>query len=147
MERARPWLALLCAAVVLGSMTAWVDAHRSGRIGYGGLLLEPEAWDGRDVALSLVRVSAVDGTDRYRVRKGGTELAVQGPTDGLEVGAELSLGGTWRATGPHLEVAWVEHRGAGRRSKRVLGLVGLVLIAGLAVGSVGIERGGLVLRG
>jgi len=103
--------------------------------------------EGREVVLSLVRVAEIHGPAHYAVEKGALRFEVRGPTAELLVGSEVSIGGVWRGAQGGLEQTWVEDRTDGRRGKRWLGGVGLLLVFGVFGTSVRWTREGLALRG
>ena len=142
----RPWLVRFCALGFMGlclGLGAWGNA--TGRVGIAAPLLDPQAWDGRELTLSLVEVRAIEA-DSFEVRKGAVTLRVMGPTTGLEVGREVDLGGTWRADTQSLQQEW-RTVAEGRDTKRRLGVFGLVLLlVVLPLGLRWTERG-WVIRG
>jgi hypothetical protein len=129
------------AALLLGLMAWWTWASATGLVGYRGV---PNMPDGSPVVLSLLRVDVIHGEDRYTVASGGTLIDVRGPTRGLSIGEDVTIGGVmsegavveqWREPAPD------------RRGKRLLGLAGLVTVAVLLPLGVRREAGGLALRG
>ncbi len=143
----RGWVAGICLVALLACGGWWAYLHETGAVGYGSLVDEPASRHGQQVSLSLFRVAAVEGVDRFAVEKGTLRIDVLGDSTDLVLGENLSLGGRWNGTAEVLELAWVERRHAGRRAKRVLGVLGLLLVAGLLGRSVTLGSGGLALRG
>lgn len=135
------WAAAPVAALLVLLMGWWTWASATGIVGYRGVR---SMEDGSPVVLSLLRVDAIQGADRYTVASGATLLEVSGSTVGLAVGDDVTVGGTvergvvvehWREAAPS------------RGHKRLLGLAGLLTAAVLL--PIGIRRQpeGLALRG
>lgn len=146
-DRHRPWVALLCVLGLVGCFATWAHWHRAGTVGYAALERFPAEHDGEVVAISLARVARIDGPDRFVLEKGTQGFDVHGPSAGLAVGDDVSLGGVFHADGPAIELTWLENRQAGRRAKRWLGGFGLLGAVGLWLGSVRREGWEWRLRG
>ena len=143
---ARGWGLPMAAGLVIACIGWWTWLHATGRAGYGQYLADPAAWDGREVVLSLVRVEEHLGSERTTVRKGTLMLDVMGEQGALPLGAEVTVGGRWRAEELAIEAAWVAPA-PGRGAKKWLGLIGLGFVtagAGLAMRR---SPDGMVLRG
>lgn len=119
----------------------WARAADEGRV---GILRVLDARPGTEVVLSLQAIQSIDGPDRYVVSQGTLEIPVIGPTAGLRVGQELTVGGVvgrgevherWRAFAPD------------RPAKRALGVAGLALAGVVFAAGVRPTRQGLVTRG
>lgn len=124
-DRARPTMALALLAALALLCAWWVRATADGRIGNFRVLDEPL---GTDVVLSLQRVLSVDGPDRYVVGNAAVRIPVQGPTAGLVVGEEVTVGGV---VGSGAVVAAWTREAPARPAKRALGLAGLALGCGV----------------
>ena len=129
------------AALLLALMVWWTWASATGLVGYRGVA---RMADGSPVVLSLLRVDSVHGDDRYTVASGGTLIDVAGPTAGLTVGDDVTVGGA--VSGGLVVEQWRE-RAPARGHKRLLGLAGLLTIAALLPLGVRRDHGGLALRG
>lgn len=145
MTGARRWLlaaALLLALVADGA--AWSGSFARGDFEASVLLLYPERTVGREMLLSLVDVRSV-GTDSYLVGEGRWEATVLGDPTELHVGDELYLRGLFTEPGV-IEEHWREV--APRRGgKKRLGLLAIVLVAGILGVGTRFTRDGAVLRG
>ncbi len=134
--------AALAAALLLAADLAWWGwASDAGRIGHARVLERPE---GTEVVLSLLRVMSVEGERRYVVGSATLRVPVEGPTDGLVPGVEVTVGGVVR--GDHVEERWRE-LATGRAAKKALGFAGLGLAGLVALLTLRLERGGLAVRG
>jgi len=134
-----PILMLLLAAL----MGWWSWLQHDGRVGYHRMTKRPLSMDGQQVVLSLVEVIAINGADLYEVEQGSAHFEVRGPTAGLVLGEEVSVGGLFHASGARVDEAWRTH-GTLRPWKRRFGYMGLVVIAGLI--GVSIRREGWELK-
>ena len=119
----------------------WTWASATGLVGYRGVSLLP---DGSPVVLSLLRVDATFGPDRYRVSSGATLIEVEGPTADLTLGEDVTVGGEvvdgrvveqWRTPAPD------------RSEKRWLGLGGLLAALVVVITQVRWAGTGFALRG
>lgn len=123
----RSWiLPAVAGLILLGSMVAW--SVRMERIFAG-----PPPDPGETVILSLHRVDGIVDDDTYRLRKGGEEVVVEGPTADLWVGRTLTVEGHWESEPEVFVEEWRQPHDA-RTAKVVLGLVGtgfLVVVAPL----------------
>lgn len=144
-DASRLRVAVACLLGLLVCFAWWGWLQQTGVIGYAAYTAAPMSRQGQDVALSLVRVAEIESVDRYVVEKGTLRIPVHGPTGDLEVGEDVSVGGIWRDRA--LEQRWIEHREAGRRAKRILGLLGLAVVVVLLGRSVRPGTSGLVLDG
>ena len=140
-DRARPAVLLVAVAGIVGIMAWCVHATATGRLGVASVLDEPL---GSEVVLSLVAVRAIEGPDRCIVGHAALEIPVVGPTDGLGVGEEVTIGGV--VEDGFVRSRWIEDAPA-RPAKRRLGLVGLGIAGAVFLGSVRPGRGGLAVRG
>ena len=140
------WVIRFGAAVfVIVCAVLWSAGTATGELGYAGPLLDPGAWDGEVVTISLAHVEAL-GPDGFEISKGVLRFMVHGSTEGLAVGQEVDLSGIWRARTRTLELSWVEVA-RGREAKRVLGVVGLLVIGVLAPLGLRWSARGLMIRG
>lgn len=98
---------------------------------------DPAACAGDEAVLPLRRVYAIHGPDAYQVGRPGGRIEVVGPSAGLTVGEEVSVGGRYTTTG--LVASWVE-RHPYRPWKRRLGLLGAGLLAGVLLVSFTVRR-------
>lgn len=130
----------LGVAVTLALLAAlWIAAREVGR---QGPLHDPRP--GAAVTLSLFEVSALGPPNRYTVRRGGRSIEVEGTTEGLQVGDELTLHGQMR-DGIVIE----SHRvlATGRPAKKALGGLGLAIACGAWILTVTGVPGRWALRG
>ncbi|MEZ4237476.1 MAG: hypothetical protein R3F59_15280 [Myxococcota bacterium] len=128
-------------AVAVATMAWWVRAIELGRVGAVATLQQPA---GTELVLSLLTVLRIEGPTRYVVGNATLDIPVEGPTDGLVVGEDVTLGAV--VEGDHVRARWLEHAPA-RTGKKRLGLVGLAAAAALAGLGVRPVRGGLALCG
>jgi hypothetical protein len=135
----------LSTGLLVLCFSLWTWGTLTGRIGYAGPLLDPVAWDGRPVVLSLFEVTEVR-PDGFVAGKGALRLVVLGPSDGLTVGAEVDVGGTWSADAGAVVLEWHE-LAEGRAGKRRLGVLGVLIVCLILPLGIGRGRGGLVIRG
>jgi hypothetical protein len=126
---------------LLALMAWWTWASATGLVGYRGV---PAMADGSPVVLSLLRVEAIRGDDRYTVASGGTLIDVNGPTRGLSIGEDVTIGGV--VTDGAVVEQWREPA-PDRGGKRLLGVAGLVAVVLLLPLGVRREAGGFALRG
>jgi len=136
-----PWSPAAAAVLLLALMGWWTWASATGLVGYRGV---PAMADDTRVVLSLLRVDAVHGDDRYTLASGATLIDVVGPTMGLSVGDDVTIGGT--VVGGHVVEQWREPA-PDRGQKRLLGVAGLVAIAVLLPLGIRRDQAGLALRG
>ena len=129
-------------ALLIATCGWWSWLQYDGRIGYNRMMKRPASLDGQQVVLSLMKVTAIHGGDRYEVDKGSAHFEIRGPTAGLTLGEEVSIGGVFHAQGLRVDEAWRTH-GTLRPWKRRFGYLGLVVFAGLVVAR--IRREGLEL--
>ena len=144
-DRWRAPVGLMCILGLGALMTYWIWLHQTGELGM--LTGELDRSEGAPVVLSLVRVQQESLPGRFVVEKGAEPLQVIDRGRRLAVGEEVNLGGTWSVAEDAVEVTWVESAAAGRRAKRMLGVVGL--LAGLALWGLAVRGrpGQWVLRG
>ena len=138
-DRARRWVAPLVLVglvglVGLGGWWTWLEVRGA---------TAPCAAVGTETVLSLYDVVEILDDDSYRVAKGARSVVVRGTSAGLEVGASLTVG--VRGESEVVEV-WRElHPLRGR--KRLLGYVGLAVLAVLCPVWFTIREGRVVERG
>lgn len=125
--RARGPLGAFCLGGLALCVGAWVWLHHSGQIGM--LSSEFERTEGAEVGLSLVRVRAIEGAERYVVEKGALPIDIAGDASGRTVGEEVNLLGVWSEAERAVVPREVHSATEGRRHKRTLGLLGLGLAA------------------
>ncbi len=126
--------------VLLALLTSWWSwLQYDGRVGYEVMMKRPASLDGQEVTLSLMEVTAITDANHYDVKKGGVHLEVRGPTAGLVVGEEVSVGGVFHASGRWVDEGWRADAPL-RPWKKRFGYVGLIVIAGLV--AFGIRREG-----
>ncbi len=124
-NKARTRLVLLF--LLLGPAAYWTFLRLTVPVGYPACVRAPAACDGDALVLSLFRVDRIDGPERYVVEKGFSYVPIEGPTEGLSVGADISVGGAFRAEDLVVVASWRELHVL-RTRKKVLGLVGLALL-------------------
>jgi hypothetical protein len=125
---------------ILAVMAWWLGATADGRVGATATLDEPV---GTEVVVSLLTVLRIDGPNAYVLGNATLEVPVVGPTAGLSVGEDVTVGGTVAAG--HVRARWLEHA-PDRRAKKRLGVLGLAAAGGLALAGVRPTRAGLVIR-
>jgi hypothetical protein len=135
------WVAAPAALLLLALMGWWTYASATGVVGYRGIRSMD---DGASVVLSLLRVESIEGRDSYTLSSDATVIEVVGPTVGLVVGEDVTVGGT--VSGGVVIEAWRAPAPA-RGSKRLLGVAGLVAMVALLPLAVRREPDGLALRG
>lgn len=140
-------LALICGLTLLLMAGQFVYAHTVGNQGYRGYIEGRPELDGTEVVLSLMQVSAIQDANHYQLMEGGVVLNVEGPTQDLVVGHDVTVGGRYDASTRTTHAEWVEQRGAGRVAKMWLGILGVFLSLVLVAMSVRPAPGGLVIRG
>ena len=145
-DRYRAGMVPLLTLFLIALMGWWSWLQHDGQIGFSRMMKRPGSVDGQQVVLSLVEVTAITATDRFEVERGSAHFEVKGPTTGLVVGEEVSVGGVFHANGSQVDQAWLVHATM-RPWKRRLGYAGLVVLAGML--AVGVRRQGreLVVHG
>lgn len=138
------WRGLASALVLLLGLSYASDVT-NGRFGLGRLIVHPASFDGTEVVLSLVtrRGPAVDG--RFSVAKGTDAFTVVGDPL-VDDGEELTILGQYQYA-ERVVVAQAQHAAPGRRAKKWLGGLGLLLVGSLMIASVRLHRDGWGLRG
>jgi hypothetical protein len=111
------------AGILALHLAGWGVAVREGWIGDRRILEQPV---GTPAMLSLRRVLAIEGPDRYVVGDATLRVPIVGPTAGLVVGKDVTIEG---AVGEGVIVESARHAAPARDAKRGLGLVGLALAA------------------
>jgi hypothetical protein len=140
------WFGLASAGTLGALVVWWCVLHAYGWHDYG-VEVGSAGIDGERVVLSLVRVVAIDGPQGFDVEKGSDTVRVLGPSSGMAVGDELSVGGVWRVEAHAVESAWIEQHTEGRRAKRLLGGLGMLMAMGAWLWVVGGRPGSWRLRG
>lgn len=133
-DRARRVVLPLLVLLLGADLTAW-------------MVVDPHAWDdhercmvsepdahtappclGETITLPLQVVTAIEGPERYQVGRARGRMPVVGSTEALSVGDEITLVGVRTEAGLVPELVEAHPL---RWTKRVLGLVGAVVLAGL----------------
>lgn len=126
------WLVVLAALLgLVGLGVRYSQLVLTVPDGIRACLAEPQAHDGRELVLPVWFVAAVDGPRRYRVSRVIEDVAVEGPTEGLQPGQVITVVGTFRsADSVVVEVRRTIH--TRRAAKQALSLIGLLgaLVAG-----------------
>lgn len=135
------WVTAPAAVMLAFLMGWWTWASATGVVGYRGVA---SMEDGSPVVLSLLRVDAIHGADRYTVASGATLLEVSGSTVGLAVGDDVTVRGTVEGG---VVVELEREPAPARGHKRLLGLAGLLTAAVLLPLGIRREPDGLALRG
>ncbi len=143
--RAR-WTLGVFLVVLLGTAAAWTWVRLTTKQGYPAYAEDPVAYDGTFLVLSIFRVDEVFPGDGYVVEKGFLYVPVQGPTDDLAVGQEVSVGGVFRGSDGVVVEDWHEVHHL-RWAKKALGVIGLGLIGVGFPFLFRVRRDGLVSRG
>ncbi len=135
---------LLCGSLLVLDGALWSHAFATGRIDTAARQLYPERVQGEVFTLSLVKVETVD-QDRYTVREGRFRYTVLGEPGELRPGDEVYVRGVFSGTHT-LRALWHE-RAPDRSAKKILGFLGIGLLALTLVLSVRPSERGLMLRG
>jgi hypothetical protein len=125
---------------ILTTMGWWMGATADGRVGATATLASPV---GTDVVLSLLTVLRIEGPSAYVVGNATLEIPVVGPTAGISVGEDVTVGATVEQG--HVRARWLEHA-PDRRAKKRLGILGLGTAAAIGGAAVRLTRGGAVIR-
>ena len=144
-NRLRPVTALV--ALVWLAAIGWDYAVFSStqHPGFAACVAEPEACAGERIVLPIWKVVEVQA-DRYVVFKASGPVVVAGPTEGLEVGATVSVEGTFD---PERLVVAESHRKVHvlRRHKELLSMGAAVAVAIWLPFGFRLTRRGVVARG
>lgn len=140
-DRARIWVLPILVLLLAVDVGAWTWVSLTQDHSYLRCM-EPEAGEpapcvGEQLVLPLQRVIAIDGPDTYQVGRVEGRMAVRGPSQGLAVGEEITVGGLRTSEG--LVAEFVEHH-PWRPWKRRLGLVGIVIVGGLLLAAFAVRR-------
>jgi hypothetical protein len=128
-DRNRMWALPLAALALLVPMGLWTWLCLTVPVGYKACLEDPTAADGREVLLSLFTVGEVVDDQHFVAMKGSWVVPVEGDTEGLVPGQDVSVSGRFRASDLQLVQVWREAH-HDRPMKRVLGVAGLLFVAG-----------------
>lgn len=143
----RAFLALVCMALLIPITALFVDGNINGNLGYRGYSVGAPERHGAEVVISLKRVVSIEGPNHFTMDNASLTLSIEGPTDGLLVGEEVSVGGIYDAPSKTIRSQWIEHRAEGRAAKRLLGVAGLFLTGCMVLLTVRRDPDGWVLRG
>jgi hypothetical protein len=138
-------LAVAIAALAVLALS-WTWMCEFVPFGWDAAAAEPAAHDGETLVLSLFNVEAIEGADRYRLRKSSSRVEVIGETASLHVGEDLSLGGTFRASDGVLVESWRVPAPL-RDQKKGLGILALILTFCLVPVWFRVRDGWIVERG
>jgi hypothetical protein len=103
----------------------YADYAQHGVVTYPTCVADRARCDGQSLAFPLYEVTAVR-SDGYDIAKVTPRVAVEGPTEGLEVGDVVSVAATFRGSDASVvETFRIAH--PYRRWKQALGVLGVVL--------------------
>lgn len=121
------WTLAAFTALLLATAGAWMFVRITVKQGYPAYVADADQHDGDELVLSIFRVDEVVDGEGYIVEKGFLYVPIRGPTDGLVVGQEISVGGAFQADDLVVVEDWREiHHW--RKAKKALGVAGLAVI-------------------
>ena len=128
-DRSARWALPLTVLCLVGVSVAWAVVREQNPPRLRVCIDDPAPCEGEEVVQPLLTVTSVSD-DGYVAGRTYYEVPVQGDPAGLEVGQEVTVSGHWRQ-GRVVEQWRTVHTRRG--GKYALGLVGLLVCAGLVV--------------